>query len=81
MGPLHLALEVSEVLSIVLIAIWGTHLMRQMQAHTRALSVLTERVAEVAKSDHRKMDELLLTQAVMLRRLDRIERRLPRGTN
>ena len=85
----HLVLEGLEILSILTIMGLAGVLLSQIHRQAVTVGSLAATVGALAQQvgdlpchrDMEKIDELLVTQQVMLRRLERIERRLPHGAN
>ena len=77
MDWLHPALEVVEILAIAVLA-WSVGVaFNRLRIHSEVFVRIPDLISQLAVKENTKIDELLVTQAVMIHRLEEIERRLP----
>jgi hypothetical protein len=77
----HIALEIIECLAILIVMIVLVYQTSRLREHVEATKGIPGMVERLALRESDENEEVLVTQAVILRRLTAIERRMAHGTH
>lgn len=76
----HALLEAGEVAGIIALAVAILSILGRLRFQGKLLGRIPELVAQLGMRENARVDELLVGQVVILKRLEEIERRLPNGS-
>jgi hypothetical protein len=77
----HTLLEILECVAILLLVLGRIFIARELRDHMQILERIPQILDEFTARENDKVEELLVSQSVMMRRLKDIERRLSHGSN